>query len=310
MKHFIKLSPRISIILIFTFIGLASCNSQTQPKNEVKKMEPVRKEVKPVEETKILSNVFECDYMGQETPGSIPVVFAPGIVSTNEDIYGFEISPSGKEMIYTRKEGINILEFKSGKWSKPHIISFSKVGNNGECSYSRDGNKIYFNSRRSCPGSKTASNIWISEKKDGNWSKPYYSKLSIPNKTVHSVSVAANGNLYCDGIVRFEHSGGSYSKAKSLQANIKGAHVFIASDESYLMFDKRVQGKSSDIFITFLKSDKTWTSPVPLDKINTIAKENQPTVTSDGKYIFFTRNNKIFWMKADFINEMQKKFLR
>jgi len=244
-------------------------------------------------------------YFGQTPPGDTPEIFAPGIISTTEDIYGFEISPSGAEMIYTRPTGIHIIQFKSGKWSDPEVISFSKTGNNGECCFSRDGSKIYFNSRRSCPESEAASNIWISDRTNNGWSEPYYSKLSKPGATVHSVSVASNGNIYCDGVTKFVYENWNYSEAQKLSPEIKGAHVFIASDESYILFDQRYSGRGTDIFISFTKPDGTWTTPVALDNINTTSSERQPFVSGDGKYFFFTRNNKVYWVKADFIKELK-----
>jgi|GEM_PF-4260656 len=37
----------------------------------------------------------EIDYIGQELPGSTPMIFAPGIVSTELDEYGCTMSPDG-----------------------------------------------------------------------------------------------------------------------------------------------------------------------------------------------------------------------
>ncbi len=300
-----KLTCYMKITALLIFITIVACNTQPE------KITSSTNNIAEIQDQAVSNDndeiKFDCDFFGQKTPGNEPVIFAPGIVSTNEDIYGFEISPSGKEMIFTRPTGIYIIQNNSGQWTKPEIISFSRVENNGECCFARDGDKIFFNSRRPCPGSNSTSNIWISEKKDGNWTAPYYSKLSKPGKTVHAISMAANGNIYSDGVTKFTEDNGSYSAAQKLNPNIVGYHVFIASDESYLIFDKRVSKASSDLFICFSKSDGTWTPPAPLLNINTAAKENQPFVSGDEKYFFFTRSNKVHWLKADFIEDLRIK---
>ena len=48
-------------------------------------------------------------YLGQKPPGKVPEVFAPGIVSTKEDEYAFEMSPSGNEMLFTRGRSLILI---------------------------------------------------------------------------------------------------------------------------------------------------------------------------------------------------------
>lgn len=48
-----------------------------------------------------VSAIFGGNYLGLETPGDKPVLFAPGIISKDKDPGTFEISSNGKEMLYT-----------------------------------------------------------------------------------------------------------------------------------------------------------------------------------------------------------------
>ena len=88
-------------------------------------------------------NVFKCDYMNQEKPDSIPIKFMPGIISTRVDESCFEISPSGKEIVFNREYNIYLInQDEKDIWTQP--VLFLKSG--GENSFSKDGSIIYFNS--------------------------------------------------------------------------------------------------------------------------------------------------------------------
>ncbi|MCI0513378.1 hypothetical protein L0128_09220, partial [candidate division KSB1 bacterium] len=113
--------------------------------------------------------VFECDYLGQTLPGEIPVKFAAGIVSTRLDDSCLEIAISGKEIVFTRDgQIIWMVQVASGIWSEPAVLSFS----GGETSFSKDGAKIYFNSRAPFSGMKVPLNVWTAQKSHDSWGSP------------------------------------------------------------------------------------------------------------------------------------------
>jgi len=88
-------------------------------------------------------------------------------------------------------------------------------------------------------------------------------------------------------------------------------HPFIAPDESYLIFDSRSEGGNLDIYISFRQQDGSWGSVIKLgDTINTEFPDASGSVTSDGKYFFFTRftgNGKkdLMWVDAGFIETLR-----
>jgi hypothetical protein len=72
----------------------------------------------------------------------VPSKFAPGIVTTNKDDSCFEISSSGKEMVFNRENAVYLVQQDaSGKWGDPAVIFDS----GDETSFAPDGTKIYFN---------------------------------------------------------------------------------------------------------------------------------------------------------------------
>ena len=91
------------------------------------------------------------------------------------------------------------------------------------------------------------------------------------------------------------------------------AHPFIATDDSYLIWDsERNNGYGkSDLYISFRQQDDSWGVAINLgDKINTDAKENGAHVSPDGKYLFFNRylnevNGGIYWVDAQIIETLR-----
>jgi len=250
--------------------------------------------------------LFACDYLGQELPGDIPIKFTPGIVSTNDDDSCFEISVSGNEMVFTREMKIYITkQDQNGLWSSPAPLSFS----GGESTLSKDGKKIYFNSRDHFPDAKVPLNVWVSSKLNDRWDKPLPLGEPVTSQTVHAPSVAGNGNIYASGIIRLKFIDGEYQPPEQLMPAIKGYHPFISADESFMIFDKRpmIEGNRADLFITFRNSNDTWTDPVKLgEEINTSSLETNAFVTPDEKYMFFTRKFDVYWVKADFIGKLRR----
>jgi predicted Rdx family selenoprotein len=96
------------------------------------------------------------------------------------------------------------------------------------------------------------------------------------------------------------------------------SHPFIASDESYLIWDAKREGGQgdSDLYISYRKNDGGWTQAINLgDKINTDAWEAAASISPDGKYLFFNRNVgssayenvDIFWVSTQIIEELRPK---
>jgi hypothetical protein len=159
------------------------------------------------------------------------------------------------------------------------------------------------------------------EKQGNGWSEPKCVGLvaRFPElRAVSQHSITRNGTLYflgCSaglkddyGIYRAELINGEYAKPELLPRSINlppflNWTPFIAPDESYLLFSSGRSG-SLDIYISRRLADGTWTEPVGLgETINTKRQERFPTVSPDGKYLFFTRwvsndNEDVFWVDA------------
>ena len=269
-------------------------------------------------------------YMGEKVPGKTPEIFLPGIVSTKK---GWEaagsFSPDGKEYFFTKRATIKgmanrIFHMKiiNEKWTDPEPAPFAKDVVEYESFISPDGKTIFFNSERARPIVPDArGEIWYVEKTGKGWGEAKYLSTKINKGWVMFVTASDNNNLYFTagydrkfGIYKSRFVDGEYQDPEYLLEEInylRGAHPFIAKDESYLIFDSQPDGMGkSQLFISFKKKNGGWTKAKKFDKtINATYTENIPNVSPDGKYLFFHRNNDIYWVSAEVITDMKKKVI-
>ncbi len=220
-------------------------------------------------------------YLGQKSPGLIPKLFAPGIVSTQEH-HETEVLflPDMRELSFTRTGGkykeptLFVMQYKNNKWSNKSVPS-------------TDINKY---KERFSPN--------VSEMKRHEVFK------NIP---ITGFTVSAKGTYYFyyidferDGIGHMSYSrlmDGKYEKPQKMSKAINTgkyiAHPFIAPDESYLMWDAEKEGENTpDIYISFRQKDGSWGAAINMgDKINTPHYEQRPKMTPDGKYLFFWKGD-------------------
>ena len=242
----------------------------------------------------------QSEYLGQKLPGDIPVVFASGIISTKKDETSFFMSPDGSEF-YVCSDYIKLLvvkkDLKIGKWSKPAEVSFGgKYFKIGEASMSPDGNTIYFNCRKSVPGTKSGLTLWSAKRSGNSWGAAISVGAPLNGETMHAVDIASDGSLFASGLKYSKFQNNKYEKP--VRIGIKGGHPFIARNGKYLLFGgKARKGNRKDILISYKEND-SWSSPKNLGyPVNTKVGETNAYVSPDEKYLFFTRKADIYWVK-------------
>jgi Tol biopolymer transport system component len=253
-------------------------------------------------------------YLGQNSPGLTPQLFAEGIVSTGASEFGSTFTPDGQEFYYAISgipvQVIAFMKFQDGRWTQPQIPNFSGRYSDWDLNFSPDGKKLYFTSDRPVTGTGDPldnSNLWVVEKTNRVWGKPR--ELGPPINTdgyENYPSVTNDGTLYYfhsekrdsrDPDVYYSRlKNGKYMKpvrlGKAINSQYHEWDPFIAPDESFLIFgsvDRPGGYGGCDLYISFRKQDGSWTQAVNMgESINTEANEFCPNVTSDGKYLFFT----------------------
>lgn len=242
-------------------------------------------------------------------------LFAPNAISTGDYELNAAFSPDGGTLYFTkatpdaRMSHMTIVSarIQNGKWGAPEVAPFSGQYSDAAPAFSPDGTKLFFISKRPVGGTmpKEDFDIWMVERKgkDG-WSEPV--RLDAPINTSgneYCPGVAANGTLYFAAerpggkggldLYRARFVDGRYTEPENLGDAINSEHaemdLYVAPDESYLIFASHRPGQGNgDLYISYNR-DGRWTPAQNLgDQVNTPAREYAPSVTPNGKFLFWT----------------------
>lgn len=265
-------------------------------------------------------------YLGQDPPGAVPKIFAPGIVSTDGFEFAITFTPEIDEFYFTRRSGekhfgtntIVYSKMKNGKWTEPDIAPFSGRYFDFEPHISPDGEKLYFGTRRPFKEGEQSRGMkqWCLERNGSGWTnlKP----LGSPFSDIFAmyITTAANGNIYYTGqgisMSRFEN--GKYQEPERLGEKVnfiqKTAHPFISPDESYIIFDGQPNSPldfTDNFYISFKQSDGTWSDVINLsEKCNLGTDLMCASISPDGKYLFYSQGGNIYWVSAEFLKKVRK----
>ena len=230
-----------------------------------------------------------------QIPTDKALIFAEGIISTNDFEFAITFNPEMDELFFTRRkpEGDNevfTMKLVDGKWSNPETAFFKATkGWDFEPHIDPKGDKLYFGSTRPLNDTIESSGMhqWYSKKNVNGWDKPIPLGEPFVNRFVMYLTSTENEKLYFtsreegakheDGsIFHSIKEGNQYTNVKNLAAKIDFsgkwiAHPYIAPDESYMIYDSQSNSKSSDcdLYISF-NENGTWTEPYNLGpEVNT-----------------------------------------
>ena len=265
-------------------------------------------------------------YLGQDPPGMVPRVFAPGFISTAAYEFAGTFSPDGLEYYYTyrpnnrgSKNRIYCTSGRSGEWTRPAMASFAADLFEFLPHISPDGQTLFFCSTREKPKGVTGDGeVWFMTRRGNKWSSPRYLGAAAEIRYAMYPTSSMNGNLYLSGIYRGKrgiyrlvHNGKAYSDPEIVLCCPGGAHPFIATDESYLIYDAQPSGRGKpELFVVFRVGENIWSDPVTLGlEINKTRTEFGASVSPDGKYLFFHRrvkgNGDIYWVSAAILEKLK-----
>lgn len=292
--------------------------------------------------TPLFLNGQNINYLNQPTPGLKAALFNNGklVEHPKGDIRSFNVSfsPNGKELFFsyykaTKKNPKPIYEIKTyklikGKWVGPKTAAFSGVHSDVDINFSPDGNYIFFSSDRPQPNS-IGLDIYYCVKTKNGWSEPIYAGTNI-NTTEGEVypSISKNKNIFFrsnrqgghgnDDIYRAKWIHGNFINVKNLGPNINSkyseSNSVIAPDESYILFctSRPETNNIQHIYISFQIGDNVWTKAVSIgSEVNTDAGAGSPTLSPDGKYLFFKKTKKpqrgIYWISTEIFKSLKPK---
>jgi hypothetical protein len=285
--------PSFFLILVFAML-LNACNTKKQHSKDSD------------------SPTIKSPYLGQKTPGLIPELFAPGIVSTEEYREASGVfTPNMKEFYFVKyggkyeKRTLVVIQYKNHKWGSESVVSTDIthpfISTDGTIMYSR--NKYM-------------------DRTDSGWSEVKSLEEPFKDIPIMRLSSSAKGTYYFDfaemegdGYIRYSRLiDGKREEPQKMSKEINNgkwiAHPFIAPDESYLIWDAEKEGGygDNDLYISFRKKDGSWGAAINMgDKINSVFQENGARMTPDEKYLFFNRQSNIFWVDAQIIETIRPK---
>ncbi|HEY2725658.1 MAG TPA: hypothetical protein VGI61_00680, partial [Parafilimonas sp.] len=250
-------------------------------------------------------------YLDQTSPSDTPKLFAPNMLIAANDT-GFALdriafSKDGKEFYYCYNTSwfniknlkIKYFKFEDDTWKGPCVLNekFQTP------TFSVDGNSLYF------PGGDSLSAVvWQSKKTDDGWSKPSVSLRT--NYSVYNYMPTNSGNMYVGtngtwgnrkdystydiGVINIAgHDTTLTNLGKPINTDsVFDGDFFIAKDESYIIIStKETKDFECELYISFHKPDKTWTTPISLGPLinDGAAHRFGEYVTPDNKYLFYTR---------------------
>lgn len=250
-------------------------------------------------------------YFGLTTPGLIPEIFAPNIVSTGMSEINACFSPDYTSFFYSitlagGKFVIMSMDYDDGKWSGPEVADFSGEYSDADPFITSDGKWLYFISKRPIGSKKEIKkdyDIWRVQKIDGNWGNPERLSAEINSEFNETYpSLTQDGKLYFSSerigtnnkdIYSAERLENGFKSPVRLSDTINShweGDIFISPQEDYMIFASHGRAAGSGLYITF-QHDGQWSIPQKMNKeINTTGREFCPIVSPDGKYFFFTSN--------------------
>ncbi|MDB5143964.1 MAG: OmpA family protein [Mucilaginibacter sp.] len=256
---------------------------------------------------------FSLDALQHPVPFK-PVNLGPG-VNTSDDEYFPAITADENTLIFTRKTNNNEDFYQSvkidGKWQTATYLSdkINSEFNEGALSLSQDGKIIFFTGCNR-PDGLGRCDIYITQKKGNDWSKPFdisppintagwesQPSISSDGRTLYFVSNRKGGYGGYD-IWKSTLTEKGWTEPENLGPNINTIYdeqsPFIHPDDSTLYFCSNgwpgMGGK--DLFVSRLGKDGKWQKPENLGyPINSSGDENGLTLTANGTYAFFSSNN-------------------
>jgi hypothetical protein len=109
------------------------------------------------------------------------------------------------------------------------------------------------------------------------------------------------------GLLRAMPANGGYSDFERLGeplATGSEAHPWVAADGSYLIFDA-VGEAGRGLYVSYRQEGGEWGEPVSMK--DRTGEGGIASLSPDGKYLFFTNEGDIYWVKAEILEMLKEE---
>lgn len=270
--------------------------------------------------------VLQGPYLGQVPPGTTPEIFAPGIVSVEEN---FEhsaavFSPDGKEVFwctnvdwYTKKGQQNMLrlyfmKIVDGRWSSPARAPFVANLKIERPTFSPCGQWLFFEYLAD-PGNPDNVDIFVVERSSDSWSEPESISSLINSPGIERIQCfTADGSFYFsrnpfsprEEMFVAKWKDGTFSApeklGKDFNSDVAEYALVIEPNEDYMLICQRAPRASPNVFVSYKNPDGTWSKRIGTP----FYSSGFLTLSPDGKYLFM-ENEGIYWVSTSFVDELR-----
>jgi dipeptidyl aminopeptidase/acylaminoacyl peptidase len=270
-------------------------------------------------------------YLGQPRPGAEPVLFAAGIVSTAEGMYGTVVfSPRGDEAYWVKDEhpGLFFSRLTGGSWTAPAEFPFRSGYRLNSPVFSADGGMLYFLAASRGPdGMDRDDRIWVAWRQGDGWGEPRELDPRVNSVSKHfQFSVDRRGSVFFGGdgadIYFAEWREGTYLAPVRLPAPINTTapemSPQVSPDGGMLLFDRFFESRPYvRIMASFRGAAGEWTEPMDLSPYTrSEGNDSGARLSPDGRYLFFQSaregsepNRSVYWMEAAFLERLRGEAL-
>jgi hypothetical protein len=270
-------------------------------------------------------------YLGQKTPGRVPELFAPGIISVDAD---FEhsaavFSPEGDEVFwcsrvnhYSDRPGddfqrLYTMKMIDGLWTAPEVSPIARdLGVPVQRPvFSPDGNRLYLEFCGT-PGNPDDSDIFVARRSDTGWSAPVSVSPLINTPGMERLHcVTADGSLYFarhtmssrEEILVSRFRDGTFQEPELLGESFNSSAfeivILVAPDGEYMLVGQTADRRSSQLTISYRQDDGSWSERIrtPYFCGGFLA------LSPDGEYLFLLDAvmEGINWVDTSFVDELR-----
>lgn len=259
-------------------------------------------------------------YFGEILPDAEPRIFGFGLLKG-----GYHSSPSfmpdGSEVFWGgafTSSKIYFMKSIEGNWTGRETLQLPGMVSLRDPFVSPDGRQLFFLSTDPIPGAKTTGkeNIWMVMKDGEQWGIPQPLPDVINQMTLHwTVSVAKNGNLYFSSgkngigdIYVSAYINGEYTQPLLLESPVNTTDQIevtpnIAPDESYILFSRLPDNKSTPRLYISYSTQAGWTEPRLVENVSSCIS---PIVTPDRGYVIcLSGSDALIWRDTAFIEDFR-----
>ena len=272
-------------------------------------------------------------YLGFDKPDTIPIRFAPGLISTEDnDDFIIAISNDGTQIVFSRTDiGLKnwakswrmlYMRQINGRWTLPEELSFPEGKFGVNPAFSDRGDKIFFSIVESGTNSYGYIHIGDSTYSDlisiGNpfgTSSKCFSYFMDVDSTFYFCGkmkdfVGGNTDLYCS---YKNENGWVVRNIAELNNENDNDSPFISPKGDYMVYNQAFFPNTMDssiVMLSFRGENNSWEEPINLTgKMGGLKNNWKPIITSDGKYLFLSMQNEdgfdIYWVSTEVIDKLR-----